>query len=345
VEESVLLNLDNELSPSELAYFESGGDASAVLAEHGRNPAAGSEPDGLPELTDAERRYFETKGDVTEQLRREHGHGTPEQPAADFKFRPEVQAFIDRTIAAHQGERVNHARTQARLDLLREAIAPPPQPAPEPAPRLDPESDIFAYTRNTGERLDRLEQQITVGQRELAEEGAYRTSLDAAIRQEPSFYQAYQHLLHSRAAELMADRYPQATPDQLLRAPVPPDIHQMIQEEERHLYREAFAGNRDPATDIVRLAQMRGWQSPQQIAMARAAQAETERRRAAAEAEARAKAEDDAWSARAAFAQRKQYWDQETERRYLSDHRAHEHKRWFYDHTPGPPPPLPADFR
>jgi hypothetical protein len=77
----------------------------------------------------------------------------------------------------------------------------------------------------------------------------------------------------------------------------------------------------------------------------RPAQAETQRQRRAVEVAARARAEDVAWSERAAFARRKQFWDSDTEHKYLTSARAHAHKRWFFDHEPGPPPPLPREFR
>jgi hypothetical protein len=338
---------DLALSPSEEAYFSSGGqDTAGVLAEAGRSEAP-ADRDGLPEFTDAERRYFSSRGtDVSGDLLREAGQRSePRQQ----QFRPELQAFIDRAVAAHKSghldERVAHARTQERLSLLQQAVAPPSEPAPEPTPQLDPESDIFRYVRNLGDKLAQQEQQIETGQREMAEEGAYRASLDAAVRQDPSVYQAYQHLLHSRAAEMMASRYPQATPDQLMRAPVPADIRGILEQEERDIYKNAFAAQRNPAADILRLAQMRGYVSPQQRAAAQAAQAEQQRRQHEADAAARAKAEDVAWTERAKFAQRKAFWDEDTTHRYLTSARSNAHKRWFFDHEPGPPPALPGDFR
>jgi hypothetical protein len=90
---------------------------------------------------------------------------------------------------------------------------------------------------------------------------------------------------------------------------------------------------------------MRGWRSPQQIAAAQAAQAEAQRRQREAEATKKAQAEDQAWSERASFAQRKQFWSADKDHDYLTSSRTHAHKRWFFDHEPGAPPPLPRDFR
>lgn len=333
---------DVGLNPAEQRFFDSGGtDTAGVLAEAGRSPAP--EPDGAPSLSDAERRYFETGGDVTHDLLREHGHASEPPPLPPL--RPELQAMLDRAVAAHQGERVEHARTSERLSILQESLAPPPAPAPAPIPPPDPEQDIFAAFHELRGRVDGYAQQIATGQREMAEEGAYRASLDAAVRQDPAVYEAYQHLLRSRAAELMASRYPHATPDQLMRAPVPQDINQILQQEERHLYKTSFAANRDPVADIVRLATMRGYVSPAQREAATKAAAEAQRRQHEAEAARKAEAEDIAWTERARFAQRRQYWDSDTELKYLTSARSNAHKRWLYDHEPGPPPPLPRDFR
>jgi hypothetical protein len=294
------MSLENELSPAEEAYFRSGGtDTSGVLAEAGRSSSVAS--DNADGYSAAERRFFESAGtDVSYDLLREHGQAPQPEPRS-FEFQPGVQALVDRAVAASRGEtqaeRIAHARTSARLDLLQEAIAPPPQPAAEPSRRPELMSDIFGYTGDLGQRLDRLEGQIATGQAQMAEEGRYRASLDDAVRRDPSTLAAYSHLLSSRAAELMAGRFPTATPDQLRQAAmqghVPPDIRQVIHEEERDIYRSAFAAGRDPAADIVCNAQLRGWRSPQQIAAAQAAHAEQQRRQREADAAARQKEQDE----------------------------------------------------
>jgi hypothetical protein len=298
---------DLALSPAEEAYFRSGGqDTDGVIAEADRGrtgPAADYGDDYSP----AERAFFESAGtEVSYDLRREHGEAP--QPQRDHvQLPPAAQQMLDRAIASYQGERIDHARTGARLDLLREAVAPPPAPDPEPPARPDPTQDIFAYVRDIGDRLTSYEQQIQTGQAEMAEEGAYRSALDAAVRQEPAVYHAYQHLLRSRAAELMGDRYPQATPDQLMRAPIPADINQILQSEERDLYKNAFAAQRNPVVDIVRLAQVRGWRSPQQRAAAEAAAAAEQRRQREAKAAAERREEEAEAEWRRGIARKLQY--------------------------------------
>jgi hypothetical protein len=45
-------------------------------------------------------------------------------------------------------------------------------------------------------------------------------------------------------------------------ARIPPDIADMLRQEERDLYKSAFDGQRDPAADIFRMAQLRGYRPP-----------------------------------------------------------------------------------
>ncbi len=282
----------DELTHDELAYLKGAGQDS---------DAATTGLDDTPELTDAELRYFQTGGDVSGDLLREYGSPSAPRPKPTYEHH-EAHGVVNRTTydTGLQDERIAHARTQARLELLSDALdalAPPPEPAREPEQqRPDLETDIFGYTGDIGQRLGRLEQQIETGQREMTEERAYKTSLDTAVRRDRSVVDAYTHLLASRAAELMANRYPGESPDQIREAVrqgrVPDDIRQAVVGEERDLYRSAFAAGRDPAADIVRLAGLRGWQSPQQIATVRAAEAEAQRQRREAEAAARQREQD-----------------------------------------------------
>jgi len=327
---------DTELSPSEQAYFSSGGDASAYLAEHGRSQTE-VEDDGAPALSHDEEHYFRSGGDVTDGLRRQYSDAPAREP--EPKFRPEVQRFIDDALAAlaaeFQDERVKHARTAARLELLQEAVTPPPEPRMQPLPRLAPEDDLFRYVRDIGDRLDRYDQQVATGQREMTEDAAYRSALQAAIHQDPSVVEAYKHLIGSRATELMASRYPQATHEQLVQAVVngqiPDDIQQALVREERSIYRDAFQNRRNPAEDIVRFAQVRGYRSPTQIEAARGAQAEQQRRAEAKRAAEQRKAAEIAEEARSRFARKKALFDQATLDLYNTSARTRDHRRWFYD--------------
>jgi len=267
-------------------------------------------------MTDAERHFFTTGGDVNDDLAREHSGplgGTPEPPVAPAPVEPpspaglppaapgaappaadedpgdelvpgqpnprrvsfrkyqaeqEARAAVERQL---QERAVAQARIEERLNLLQEAMREPAAAAqPDPASeRPDPAQDIFAYTAwlerqltDVSGKVNNYEQQIQTGQAEMNEERQYVNSLNSYAGSDPNFMQSYNFLLRSRAAELMASRYPSANYEQLMQAQIPDDVGQILVQEERDLYKNAFAGNRNPAADIVRMAQLRGWRAP-----------------------------------------------------------------------------------
>lgn len=280
--------------------------------------SAESNPTTDDGMTDAERAYFQSGGDVNEALANEHKDVLARQPAVEApvtpaapvspaapgvaaqpepdagdepspepgkpprrvgwaKFQAEQEA---RTKAEGQlqEQAVKNARIEERLSLLQQALV---EPAAAPTPvkeKPDPEKDIFGYARWLEEQLTEVagkvngyEQQITVGQAEMNQERDYFNSLNGYAGKEPHFVQAYGYLLRNRAAELMAPRYPQATYEQLMQADVPPDVAEMLRQEERDIYKTAFKEKRDPAADIFRFAQMRGFRPPAPAAPAPAA--------------------------------------------------------------------------
>jgi hypothetical protein len=276
-------------------------------------------PDNFDDgMSDAERHFFATGGDVNDDLAREHGPlgGAPEPepapapgepvppagtpPAAPgpgavppapeedpgdelvpgsaqprrvsfrkYQAEQEARTALERQL---QERAVTQARIEERLSILTQAMAEPApgQQQPDPAnERPDPAQDIFAYVnwqeRQLQEVADKVrgyEQQIQTGQAEMNEERQYINALNSHAGADPNFMQSYNFLLRSRAAELMAPHYPNATYEQLMQAQIPDRIGQILVEEERDLYKNAFAGNRNPAADIVRMAQLRGWRAP-----------------------------------------------------------------------------------
>lgn len=280
-------------------------------------------------MTEAERHYLATGGDVTDALLTENNGArvpespapvTPEQPAPapapqppaavtppvaattggaeeqdpgdepsavpgkpprrvsyqKFRAAEEARVNLERTL---QDRAVANARVEERLALLTQALAEPAPSAQPPKPprvRPDPAQDIFAHNayleemlQEANERIAQVtgkvtdyEQQIQTGQAEMNEERQYFDTLNQYAGREPNFVQAYNFLLRNRAAELMAPRYPQATYDDLMKAQIPQDVAQMIQQEERGLYKTAFQQRRSPAEDIYRMAQLRGYRAP-----------------------------------------------------------------------------------
>jgi hypothetical protein len=349
------LDLDQELTAAEREYFATG-DATGVLAEQqgGRRRVSPEPGDGLPEFSDAEQRYFDTGGDVTEELRQQYGDAPPPIEDQFDKLRPELRAMLERAVGDHhalkrelQQERVQHGRLQERFDMVTDAVADVgmsdferhtrhlERQLQEQAPR-----QIVPGIRDPGEDIIGWAQDTAAQQHEQDVLGRYRATLDDAIRQAPEIYQAYQFAMASRALELMGHRYPDVPIEQLQRSRVDPDIKRAIELEERN----DFVDSPDPITTIIRHAQARGWRSPQQIKWAQDVQAEQERRQKAQRDAEQRKQEDIALKERTSFAKHKACMTDNELFAYNTSSRSRAHRDWYYNHLPGPAPHLPRSF-
>jgi hypothetical protein len=285
-------------------------------AGQGRQPAP-PEPAGEPELSDAEERYFQNGGNVSdtdrEQLSREHGLSQQTQYERDLEPSPRVRELFQRIVNHADQQTLRAERLDERNRMLMEAMTPP-EPQQDHArqrsqERPDPNQDIFATQEYDSNRIARLEQMVadTARHRELqqhdqAEVNFYRQSMDQKVATDPEFRQGYQSWLASRYAELMARRYPDATREQIYGAVgqgrIPADLVQKVVSEERQLIRNAVARGQNPADAIeaamvgrgFERASVRQWRAEQH----RQAQA---RQRAA---ERQHEADEDAWFERTA---------------------------------------------
>lgn len=264
-------------------------------------------------MTEAERNYFSTGGDVNNQLANENQRQAPADdgqqpdreggappPPVDYgdeivegeatprrvsfqRFEREQQQRMDLERRIHDMQ-VNGARVEERLAILQQALQEPGGPAagegpatPAPLERPDPQQDIFGYANyletmvnQLGSQLEQVNGKINAYETQITSDNAQRQSdlqyfdsLNQYAGRQPDFVSAYQYLMQNRAMELMAQRYPSATIEQLRAAAVPSDVTQIMQEEERDLYRSAREGNRNPGADIYQFARLRGYQ-PQQ---------------------------------------------------------------------------------
>jgi hypothetical protein len=308
---------DNDYTPAERAYFESG-DAGQALAEQGGRQVH-PEPDGTPELSEAEQRYLDRGGDISatdlEQLRQDHGLSSRSEPSERERHDAEVRASLERKLAEYYGANRQLAETNARLaerqSMLTEALSPEPEPQEHARSqeRPDPNEDIFATQQYDSDRIARLEKMVadTVRhrqhqERDQAEVDYYRQSMDQKVAGDPEFRQGYQVWLASRYAELMARRYPDATPEQVYAAVgqgrIPQDLVQKVVGEERQLVRAAVARGQNPAEAIEAAMVGRGFEraSVRQWRAEQHRQAQARQRAAERQAE---QAEDD-WFLRVA---------------------------------------------
>jgi hypothetical protein len=236
------------------------------------------ERDNTPELTDAEQRYFENHGNVSdtdaEQLNREHGLSRQTEYERDPEPSLQVRELFERIVNHANEQTVRAERLDVRNQTLMDAMLPEPQQQGHawegPQERPDPDHNIFATMEHDHQRIARLEQMISQGQRGIEaqrrdqpEMNFYRQSMDRRSAADPEFFNGYQAWLASRYDELMSRRYPNATPDQVRTAVrqgrLPQDLVQHVQAEERRLYRDAIARGVDPADHIEAHMVGRGW--------------------------------------------------------------------------------------
>ena len=155
-----------------------------------------------------------------------------------------------------------HTRGDERLRLLTQAMqqgAPQAQqPAGQPqaqAPAVpNPEEDIFGYVKHLEAQLAEVrggQQQMTEAQRERQAFDDTVTSYQADIgrfsQSEPAFADAYQHLIRSRAQELLYAGVPQH------------EITKAIQADELALVRASLAAGVSPAERVFQMAKIRGF--------------------------------------------------------------------------------------
>lgn len=283
------VQLDDGFTDAERHFFQTGGDVTDnLLKEHNapepaaplpaeEPPAPGAEAAAAPEAAIEEEVDEGQEGaESAPGPQADQGQQRQRAPRRRVSYR-EYEAAQERAAAAERGlqeQAVRNARIEERLSLLQQALQEPEAPAQQEQ-RPDPEQDIFGYTRwlenqfNTmAAKVNGYEQQIVSGQAEMENERKYFDSLNTYAARQPDFAHAYNFLIRSRGAELTAERYPQVTEEQLRgiidgKYRVPNDVGDMMRQEERSLYRNAFESNQDPAARIYRFAVMRGYRTPE----------------------------------------------------------------------------------
>lgn len=263
--------LDDGLTDAERHYLASGGDVTDALVAENKDlpaqPAAPAAPAAEPGSGDAPPAGAAPAAGGAD----DDDEGEAVQPGkkprrvAFAKFEAAEQARLDLERRLNE-QAVNNARVEERLSLLQQALAEPAQPAAPAEEKPDPEKDIFGYARylekqltTVADKVNGYEQQITAGQAEMESERNYFNSLNSYAAREPQFVNAYAFLLRNRAAELMAPRYPTATYEQLMGAEIPSDVAEILRQEERSLYKDAFEQKQNPADNIFRMARLRGF--------------------------------------------------------------------------------------
>ncbi len=228
-------DLGATLTTDEANYFESGGATDIPAAD---DTAQSDDQGGHPDHGD------DANGDNQPQT----GQPKAEKMVSLAALHEERsrRKEIDRHNRALQQQ---VAELRGKFSIIEQLNAPPPRKTPTV------EEDIFGVVRNTTQtvaqlqqRIEQREQQDRVSQHQNALVSAYRADAAQFEAKAPDFKAAYNHLLNSRAQELLALGYddPQA-------------IHQALLADEFAVAQTALATRRSPAEVIYQLAQQRGY--------------------------------------------------------------------------------------
>ncbi|HBF53308.1 MAG TPA: hypothetical protein DEA80_14505 [Afipia sp.] len=120
---------------------------------------------------------------------------------------------------------------------------------------VTPETDIFGFAKKTGETVAELQKRLDAQDaqnKDSQERGRvvtnYQTDAARFTQANPDFGDAYKHLLQSRANELRALGYED-----------PVELHEALVNEELAIAQLSFKNNKSPAETIYALAQQRGY--------------------------------------------------------------------------------------
>lgn len=269
---------DEEFSPGELAYLQSGGQDSGRLegelsalmdqAKIGSGPSAGQ----VADQADQERRDLAAGGpsaDQVDQSKTPAAQGSgPSGPSEDQEKKPahvplyelqkerEKRQAIESQLAQMQ-ERFS--RADERQKMLNQLLGLEPgqqgQGAQKQEELIDPEKDIFGAFKQLQKRYEDLQgrtSQVNDQMRAQSEEArvkqAYASDARTFMQKTSDFPAAYNHLMQVRDQELSALGISDAR-----------ERMNIMVQEEGNIARQALAGGRSPSEVIYSLAKLRGF--------------------------------------------------------------------------------------
>ncbi len=222
---------------------------------------------GLPgaSLTPAETSYFETGGatDIppADDAGAADAGARSDDGGDDLGGAPESEKTVA-LAALHEERRWRKEADRQNRDLQQQVAEmrgkfavidrlTAPQPVPEPTL----ESDIFGVVKNTTATVDDIKRRLDAADRQQRSDAmrddlvrAYQIDAAQFEAATPDFKAAYEHLLGSRAQELIALGYD-----------TPQAVHQALLADEFSVAQMALASRRSPAEVIYNLARQRGY--------------------------------------------------------------------------------------
>lgn len=229
-------DLGASLSPAEESYFESGGNTEIPSGEMAAAESAdGADPNKAAEPADQEgQARTENKAEKMVSLSALHEERGRRKATETEKRALETQL----------------AELRGKFSIIERLQAPQQE---IPAPTV--ENDIFGVVRNTTDAVANIQRRLKADDDQKRADGArnnlvnaYRTDAAQFEARTPDFRAAYNHLLNSRASELMAMGYDD-----------PIQLHEALTSDEMAIAQMALGNNKSAAEIIYNLAQQRGY--------------------------------------------------------------------------------------
>jgi hypothetical protein len=237
-------NLGATLSPEENAYFETGGNAEIPA---GKDDAGTSEGGG--QEADAG-----DGGALDTPLGQADGNGQAKiEKMVSLSALHEERGRRKATETEKRALETQLAELRGKFSII-ERLQPPAHEPPVPTV----ENDIFSVVRSTTETVAEIQRRLRAEDDQKRSDGergnlmnAYRMDAAQFEAKTPDFKAAYNHLINSRATELMAMGYDD-----------PMQLHQALTNDEMSIARMALGNNKSAAEIIYHLAQQRGYRRP-----------------------------------------------------------------------------------
>jgi len=226
-------DLGATLTPEENQFFETGGNSEIPDAgTNGNSAEGGASGEGRP--TDGPPSGEQTRAEKMVSLSALHEERGRRKATESEKRALETQL----------------AELRGKFSII-ERLQGPQYEAPAPTV----ENDIFGVVKNTTESLAEIQRRLRAEDDQKRADGerghlitAYRMDAARFEAKTPDFKEAYNHLLNSRASELMAIGYDD-----------PMSLHEALTRDEMAIAQTALGNNKSAAEIIYNLAQQRGY--------------------------------------------------------------------------------------
>lgn len=235
-------------TPSEDAYFASGGESALEGGEGGAAPDAGA-----------------ADGSASDGAAPADGAAAP-APKGDQNV--PLARFLEEK-KARKGLETQIAELRGKFSIIERLGAPDPAAAAAPVVPPTAEEDIFGNVKHVGETVAQLQKRLDDADAATKAQGEqsafvnnYKADAETFKAKSPDYMDAYNFVLQARANELLSIGYdnpsdPTLTPDEAHAARKA--LHDALTADEYAIAEMAFAKKKSPAEMLYNLAKQRGY--------------------------------------------------------------------------------------